>query len=139
MTVAQTENSKVVLCTVYDEPSLRTGEFLYDEESDTLYVGAGITDDVLLYVTNFIKHRVTYAHKPSPRIKVNHCVDLQNITRLTQVAHKPAPRTSVIHSIGVYDSIVRDTTVVKTVKHSVVMLSDTINNISLNKEVKYGV
>lgn len=33
--------SNIVMCTVNTTPSLRTGEYIYDRENDTLYVGGG--------------------------------------------------------------------------------------------------
>lgn len=101
MTVAQTENSKVVLCTVYDEPSLRTGEFLYDEDTDTLYVGAGdVMGDTYLYITNFLQHRTSIGYIPAPRITARVEVQMPQLSSHTEHLYIPTPRLQFSNAVA---------------------------------------
>lgn len=63
------KESKVVLVSEYDNPPLLTGEFIYDEETDTIYVGAGnVMQNDRVNVIDFLFHSTSLLHKPLARI-----------------------------------------------------------------------
>lgn len=62
-------DSKIVLVTELDEPPLSTGEYYYDEEENTLYVGCNIQDKPIM-LNNFLSHSTSLLYKPLARVNV---------------------------------------------------------------------
>lgn len=117
-------DSKVLLVTEYDEyHPLKTGEFLFIPEENTLYVGAGnFATSPVFNLWQFIRHDTSVLYIPAPRFRTGLVTVLPNRSNYTNVIHIPSPRIKTELEISmptVYHnySLVRVTNTVKVMYH----------------------
>lgn len=122
--ISYLRDSKIILVTEYDEPSLKAGEYWYNEEENTLYVGSGVIDSTVLYITNFIKHSTSFKYIPAPRYKTSVSVQMPLISHYFGIRHKQPSKRLFFNAVNIpnitHNSATRKTNVVKALcKHSV--------------------
>lgn len=138
------KESKVLLVSELDEPSLKAGEFLYDEETETLYVGAGdLVEDKLMKMSWLIKAYSSVRHLPAPRVKSNVLVDMTKIIITADGSAKGANHYYYTHDYTINLPIITHPTSVRrvpilcnvTLEHSI-----EVPTINIESEVKlnYG-
>lgn len=92
-------DSKIILVTEFDAVHpLKTGEFWFEEESNTLYVGAGQVMEKPVYVSA-VTHNTGILYIPAPRTKTSHTISTPKIAYTTSVLYKPTPRTKTNKNI----------------------------------------
>lgn len=70
-------DSRIELVSEFDEPPLKTGEYFYDDKTNTLYVGAGqLMNNDRFNFSHFIRTKSSYVYKPAPRVASFMVVDL---------------------------------------------------------------
>lgn len=62
-------DSRIKLVSEIDEPSLKTGEYFYDDKTNTLYVGCSIQDKQIM-LHNFLSHSTSLLYKPLARVNI---------------------------------------------------------------------
>lgn len=114
---ALARDSKIKIVTEYDEPSLKAGEYWYSVEENTLYVGSGVTEDTILYITNFLKRKVSVNYIPAPRIKVSHLLEIPTITKTVTYCARLAPRLKVSNTVNLMNILTVNAEANKTMLH----------------------
>lgn len=94
-------DSKIELVTEFDaDHPLRTGEYFYDENSNTLYVGAGDLQPKPVYVSA-VSHNTRIVYIPAPRVSTSHSITIPKLSYTTNVTYMPTPRITMHKDITI--------------------------------------
>lgn len=114
-------DSKIILVTEFDAVHpLKTGEFWFEEESNTLYVGAGQMMGITT-VFDALVHKTSFRVIEAPRIKFNNLIPTLSITHNTSYKYKIATRLYFSNHVNVAETIYHNTSdkITNKIKYSV--------------------
>lgn len=130
-------DSKIILVTEFDAVHpLKTGEFWFEEEENTLYVGAGqMMSNDIFYLGQLLNHSVSYIHIEAPRIRTNHRIELDIPIHSSSFLYVPANRIR-INNAPKFDSTLTVTSIRKVVHNFVEINGVRDISVSLNSNIK---
>lgn len=135
-------DSRIELVSELDEPSLKTGEYFYDDKTNTLYVGAGqLMENQVPQMSWMIKAWGSAVLHPAPRIKSTMLVDLSKVIITASGKSRGSNHYyfTTAHTVNV-PVISHPTSARRVPVLSAIVLNHTINVpiVAIESEVNYG-